>query len=240
MNPQSHIGPVKIAMKESKFEIGTLVWKNDLEARFHFHPVSTLFPLLGKEAFKALVVDIKENGLLEEILLFNGKIADGRNRFNACLEAGVNPAFKEFSGTLDELEKIVYSKNLKRRHLDEDQKEALAVEFRKKGFSQEEIAEIMGAGTTSVNRWLKNQKDKFQTENTKRKDKLGRDRPTTYKKKEETAEEKEARMILEAADGLDKWLEEFKELGQETVSEIVDTWLDGPFFKVKKEEDRDV
>ena len=57
-----------------------------------FHPVAELFPLLGGNEFDGLVKDVREHGLREPIWLHqDGRIIDGRNRYLACLEAGIEP-----------------------------------------------------------------------------------------------------------------------------------------------------
>src|SRR5712692_7718093 len=63
------------------------------------HAVAELFPMLRGRAFEELAADIKKNGLREPILLdAEGRIVDGRNRYRACLAAGVEPRFVEWQG----------------------------------------------------------------------------------------------------------------------------------------------
>lgn len=84
------------------------------------HELANIFPLIEGDDFEKLVVDIKINGLLNPIVLYEGKILDGRNRFNACLEAGIQPLFVEYDG--DSPLNHVVSLNLTRRHLSESQR----------------------------------------------------------------------------------------------------------------------
>lgn len=77
------------------------------------------------EEFVALKEDIRTNGLREPIWLHQGKIIDGRNRFRACQEVGVEPAFREWSGE-GSLISFVVSLNLHRRHLDTIQRTRIA------------------------------------------------------------------------------------------------------------------
>ena len=84
-----------------------------------FHKYADLFPLLTGEEFDALVEDIKENGLIEPIYLYQNQILDGRNRWKACEAAGVEPVFNEYNGS-DPLSFAV-SLNIKRRHLNASQ-----------------------------------------------------------------------------------------------------------------------
>jgi len=86
-----------------------------------YHPYADLFPLMEGEEYEALVADIKLNGLLHPIILLDGKILDGRNRYRACLDAVVKPATVSYSGPMKPLDYVI-SVNLKRRHLDEGQR----------------------------------------------------------------------------------------------------------------------
>lgn len=86
-----------------------------------FHPVANIFPLMTGEAFQALVDDINLNGLRESIWTHEEKIVDGRNRFNACMKAGVSPTYRDWDGKGSLIEFVV-SLNLHRRHLSESQR----------------------------------------------------------------------------------------------------------------------
>lgn len=87
---------------------------------YEYHELANLFPLMDESQYSDLVADIKENGLIESIILYEGKILDGRNRYNACNDAGVEPSFVEYEG--DDALSYVISLNLNRRHLNESQR----------------------------------------------------------------------------------------------------------------------
>ena len=89
------------------------------------HPLAELFPMMEGEQFAALVSDIRENGLREPIITHEGKILDGRNRYAACNEVGVEPMTREWDQRGDLLDYVI-SKNLNRRHLNEAQRAMVA------------------------------------------------------------------------------------------------------------------
>lgn len=89
-----------------------------------FHPTAELFPLLEGIELDDLAEDIRQRGLIEPILTYNGAILDGRNRLTACEKVGVEPRFCEFTG--DDPEDEVISRNLRRRHLNESQRAMVA------------------------------------------------------------------------------------------------------------------
>jgi ParB-like chromosome segregation protein Spo0J len=62
------------------------------------HEYANLFPLMSDAVTADLVASIKEIGLEHPIVTLDGKILDGRNRYAACLVAGVTPAFKVGGG----------------------------------------------------------------------------------------------------------------------------------------------
>jgi hypothetical protein len=66
--------------------------------RREFHYLANIFPMLAGDEAKALADDISEHGLREPITLLEGKILDGRNRYIACLDAGIEPRFTHYRG----------------------------------------------------------------------------------------------------------------------------------------------
>lgn len=89
-----------------------------------FHEIANIFPMMSEHELSSLAEDIKQNGLQNAITLCEGKILDGRNRFEACRIAGVEPEYETFVG--DDPLKAVISLNLMRRHLDESQRAVIA------------------------------------------------------------------------------------------------------------------
>jgi hypothetical protein len=89
-----------------------------------FHPLADIFPLMEGAEFDAFVADVKANGLLEDIILHEGKILEGRNRYRACLAAGRPPYFQDFSAVagISDPTTFVISRNIHRRHLTAEQK----------------------------------------------------------------------------------------------------------------------
>jgi N6-adenosine-specific RNA methylase IME4 len=85
-----------------------------------FHPYASIFPLIEGDDLKALVADIAANGLIDPIVCLDDQILDGRNRYTACIEAGVSIRRTEYTGS-DPLG-FVLSTNLHRRHLNESQR----------------------------------------------------------------------------------------------------------------------
>jgi ParB-like chromosome segregation protein Spo0J len=91
---------------------------------YEFHPIADLFPLMSGDELAELARDIKANGLDQAGLLFEDKILDGRNRYLACQQAGVEFEAAIYDG--DEPVAKVVTLNLHRRHLSTSQRAAIA------------------------------------------------------------------------------------------------------------------
>jgi len=136
-----------------------------------FHPIANMFPLMGDGELDELSDSIAANGLHQPIVMYEGKILDGRNRYRAwCDFVGEevtreqfsqlriypsgDPGVTEYEG--DDPVDYVWSLNMVRRHLTQSQKAASVAERETvgKGWwrkainspspTQEELAENIG------------------------------------------------------------------------------------------------
>lgn len=91
------------------------------------HPAADLFPMLEDEELRALADDIAEHGLNNPVVLMpDGSLLDGRNRYAACRLIGTEPATRTYTGS-DPIGFVV-SENVKRRHLTTGQRAMLALD----------------------------------------------------------------------------------------------------------------
>jgi hypothetical protein len=174
MTPWHNSKPPRLAVDEQAAAEKKDITFNDAVSlpEFEFHPLANAFPLMEGEEFEELVADIKAHGLHEPIVLFDGKILDGRNRYRACHEAHVPFLTVSFPGDLGlpsdaDPCTYVWSKNGTRRHLTPGQKAMALAELSKwkqggdrrsdqaaklAGRSQEEVAEEAGVSKRQLQR----------------------------------------------------------------------------------------
>jgi ParB-like chromosome segregation protein Spo0J len=149
---------------------------------YEFHPIADIFPLIPEQDISGLVSDLQKNGQINPIVLYDGKILDGRNRYLACKEAGIEPRFTEYTG--DDAVGYSVSLNLHRRHLSEAQRANVAARIAnmtkadsgrlggqsteatlnlglldEPKISNQEAAEKLGVGVSSVEKAKKVQKE---------------------------------------------------------------------------------
>ena len=143
--------------------------------QIQYHPIANIFPLIAAGPdFDRFVRDISQNGLKEDIWLYEERILDGRNRYRACTAADVEPRFRSYDG--DDPVEFVVSLNLHRRHLDESQRAMVAAEIanlfnggdrktdqsanlQSDSVSRKQAADMLNVSERSVNTAKKVQKD---------------------------------------------------------------------------------
>jgi hypothetical protein len=96
-------------------------------SELEYHPLANLFPLIDGDEFESLVADIRDHGVYEPVIIHDGMILDGRNRYRASKAAGVDCPLRTFDGA--DPVAFVISLNLKRRHLSESQRAMVAAKL---------------------------------------------------------------------------------------------------------------
>lgn len=113
------------------------------------HPAANIFPLLEGDDFNALKADIALHGQLEPIVLYQGQILDGRNRFHACRELGMEPVTREWDGSGSPVE-FVTSLNMFRRHLNKSQRAFIALAVEQQLAAEAKDKEAMRKSTSQI------------------------------------------------------------------------------------------
>lgn len=123
------------------------------------HRFALLFPLMEGEAFVELTENIRQHGVREPIVLLDGEVLDGRNRYLAAREAGQPIPTREYEG--DDPLGFVISLNLHRRHLDDGQRGMVAARIARlrtgdnqhsEGPSIEEASRMLNVGHATTER----------------------------------------------------------------------------------------
>jgi len=94
---------------------------------YEFHEYANIFPMLDEKEMEALRADVEVNGQINRIILYQGKILDGRNRYTVCEMLGIEPDVIEYPG--DDPIGLVLSQNLHRRHLTTSQRAIIAAKL---------------------------------------------------------------------------------------------------------------
>lgn len=127
------------------------------------HKIVNLFPEMSASEFNELKADISRHGQKMPILYYQGKVVDGRHRLRACTELGIVPRYEELSAAKDaEMQTIVVSINLHRRHLDVSQRALIAArlcntelgtnQHTAGALSQQQLAQDLNISTDSISR----------------------------------------------------------------------------------------
>jgi N6-adenosine-specific RNA methylase IME4 len=95
-----------------------------------WHPFAALFELIppGK-AYDAMRDDIAANGVREPVVVYDGKILDGRNRYLMARDLKLSFPVRDFEGDDAAALAFVLSTNLHRRHLTEAQRASVGAKI---------------------------------------------------------------------------------------------------------------
>ena len=91
------------------------------------HEAAGLIPAMSDDEYQSLKADIAEHGQREPLVVHENQILDGRHRYQACMELGLEPRTKSWDGRGSAVT-FVISQNLHRRHLTASQRAAVAVQ----------------------------------------------------------------------------------------------------------------
>lgn len=106
------------------------------------HELADLFPQMSEGEYNALRDDISKRGQIEPILLYKGRIVDGRHRLRACRELGIEPKTTEWQDDEDSLVQHAIALNIHRRHLTTSQRAMVASKLATLKRGQHAVAEI--------------------------------------------------------------------------------------------------
>lgn len=112
-----------------------------------FHPIANCFPLIEGREFDELVDDVRAHGVHEPIIIFEGMILDGRNRYRASEIAGVDCPMVPYEG--NDAVGFVVSLNLRRRHLNEGQRAWVAAQIANLAHGQKSETQICASPVTN-------------------------------------------------------------------------------------------
>ena len=101
---------------------------------FEVHELALVIPKMSEAEYQLLKTDIAENGLRDQIIIYEGRILDGRHRAQALDDLGKShdpDYFSEYDPKVHgkSPQAFVLSCNLKRRHLSKGQLAAFAAEM---------------------------------------------------------------------------------------------------------------
>lgn len=94
--------------------------------QYAIHPFAQALPAMSAEEQEALKASIHLNRLQQPILLYKNQILDGRHRYQACLDLGIEPEFMAWQGDEDEALAYAMAMNVNRRNLSVSQRALMA------------------------------------------------------------------------------------------------------------------
>jgi hypothetical protein len=102
---------------------------------YAIHPAADMLPLITLEEFEELKADIMRRGQRIPILMKGRVLLDGRHRMMVCQLLKLTPKIEQYGGN-DEVGEII-SRNIRRRHLTDEQRVMIAAQMRGEILSDE-------------------------------------------------------------------------------------------------------
>jgi hypothetical protein len=98
--------------------------------RYDIHKYADLFPRPLYDERREMTEDIQKHGIKVPVVLFEGKILDGRTRYEIARDLDIEVPVEDFIGTDKQALALAASYNLHRRHLNQSQKGMIAAQLR--------------------------------------------------------------------------------------------------------------
>lgn len=126
--------------------------KADAPAELERHPLSEKYgPKMGDDELAGLAEDIKQHGLHEPIIVYEGKVLAGWNRYRACLSAKYEPKLREKDEASDPVA-VAFGTNFMRRKLSSVQKAFYGAQFcLDRNLKQTDVAKQMACNLNRLN-----------------------------------------------------------------------------------------
>lgn len=92
------------------------------------HPLSAYWPDMLPKQFEELIEDIRTNGQIEPIMIYQDMVLDGWNRVKVCVNhLGIDPEWEEYANDSTSPNTYVISKNAMRRHIINPSQKLMAI-----------------------------------------------------------------------------------------------------------------
>lgn len=116
------------------------------------HPLSEKYgPKMSQDELIGLGQDIKNNGQHDDIILFEGKVLAGWNRYIGCMQQGVKPRFKDMDAAGNPVA-VAFGTNFVRRRLGSVQKAFFGAQYAvDTGAKQADVAKLVGCNINRLN-----------------------------------------------------------------------------------------
>ena len=131
--PQSDNAPADKAAERSVEDLERQAAAESFAYRgreFTVHPAAVAFPNITGKPFEDFVKDVLEEGVRHKVVLYEGRILDGRQRMRAVVENDVDVDFVDLPAGADPI-RFVLSSNNHRRHVGPSQRALIARDLQK-------------------------------------------------------------------------------------------------------------